>query len=528
MIISNNSVTLKYKNLYNETKNKINFPIFQRGYSWKREQTENMLDDIMYLAYAPPAMRSTKQLYLLDFIWYKEDEIVKIADGQQRAVTLNILIICINEYIENNKLHLSPLNTFSFTYDDDEIQAKYIKFYDEKKRSTSPFSNVYKTMSEFVKNNNQYIEDIVDVIQHNIYVYFKQSDNVDDAFSVFTQINSGGKPLSKDDVIKTTIKQYSKKYGLPIDNFDFKDIKNLITSYYKLKTGTQSGNFNNLAIMSFMNKKIVKDAKSFRAFYDYMLLVNDINKNAIYHVISYIGKGQLLNIIYALGIQGINITTKREYLEKVLLPLCLMSVIWKIKKTNPGGVIATLFTKIISAIEDGKNADEIRGLIITFVNDNPDTCKIELSAFASGLDCYLERNTKKALIIMDVIQNNTSGLLNVQNINLEHIYPQNPCDDWVLNGWTGNADEQEEIVDSIGNYMLLAEAVNKKIQNKYITDKVFEYNRIIPMDKMLQTPLNKVDFVRLENDKDKYIFERQESIAKHIQKNFFFGPMLIV
>ena len=36
------------------------------------------------------------------------------------------------------------------------------------------------------------------------------------------------------------------------------------------------------------------------------------------------------------------------------------------------------------------------------------------------------------------------------------------------------------------------------------------------------------DFKKFETDRAKYVFERQKEIAKHIQSNFFFGPMLIV
>lgn len=528
MIITNNSISLNYTNLYTETSNSIHFPIFQRGYTWKKEQTENILQDILTLAYEPESVRKTKQLYLLDFIWYEEDGFKKLADGQQRGVTLNILMLCINEYIENHNLSIPLLNLFDFSYDDEEIQAKYEKFFVDKKRTTAPFANVYKTMSKFVSDYNQYLESIVDVIKNNIFVYFKQANDVDDAFSVFTQINSGGKPLSKDDVIKTTVKQYSNKYGLPIDEYDFKDIKNLIKSYYKLTSGANSGNFNNLAIMSFLNKQIVSDRDAFKAFCNYMKMVKEINKHSIYYVINYIGKDQLLSVLYALGIQGIDVTAKREYLEKVLLPLSLMSIVWKIKKTNPGGVVLSLFSKVIDAIKNKKSVDDIQKIIINFVTENPDICKITLADFTNGLGADLERNTKKAILIMDVIKSNTSGYLNVSSINLEHIFPQKPADEWILKGWTGNADEQEELIDSIGNYILLAEAVNKKIQNEYITEKVIEYKKIIPMDIMLQTTLNTVDFNEFEKDKDKYIYKRQEEIAKHIQSDFFFGPMLII
>lgn len=526
MVISKDSVHLEYKNIYCETSSPISFPIFQRGYTWKKEQTQNLLEDIMLLAYEPNEIRKGKQFYLLDFIWYEENGVKKIADGQQRIVTLNIFIRCINEYLEKSSLPFEPLRTFDLSYDDEDAQKKYEQFNIQRKNA-APFTGVYKYFTNFIENYKDYVPAIIDVIQNNIFVYFKKAKDIDDAFEIFKQINSGGRPLTKDDIIKTTLVQYSNKYDLSLSDFQFKDVKNLIISYYKLLERNTSSNFDNLAIMSFMNKNIVNNKAAFKQFYDYLQAVKNINTHSIFYVIQYLTKTQLLNVLYILGLKNIDVSQKREYLEEVLLPLCLISVIWKIKKTNPGGVASSLFVKVIDAIKADKTATGIRSEIINFVNENADICKITLSDFTEGLDANLDRKAKKALLIMDVIQSNTSGILNVPAINLEHIFPQNPSDDWVLNGWPGNSEEAAELADNIGNYMLLCEAVNKKVQNKYITYKRAEYDRIIPMDVMLQTPINTVDFERFEEEKDRYIRNRQFAIAKAIQQNFFFGKMLI-
>jgi hypothetical protein len=57
-----------------------------------------------------------------------------------------------------------------------------------------------------------------------------------------------------------------------------------------------------------------------------------------------------------------------------------------------------------------------------------------------------------------------------------------------------NTEEQEKLITSIGNLILLNGAVNKKIQNDFITKKRAAYEAIIQKDKFLQTPINTVDF----------------------------------
>lgn len=128
---------------------------------------------------------------------------------------------------------------------------------------------------------------------------------------------------------------------------------------------------------------------------------------------------------------------------------------------------------------------------------------------------------------MDVICKNISGTVNVNTINLEHIYPQTPDYEWAGNGWPSHREQQKELIDNIGNYLLLCESINKQVQNQYIIHKVAKYNTIISRDILLQTPINTVDFIRFENERDSYIKERQAIIAKIIQNDLPLGRVLI-
>ncbi len=526
MIISKNSLAVVYKNLYDEVVRKICIPLFQRLYAWKGEHVESLIEDILALVYESEEARKLKELHLLDFIWYDEEGVMCIADGQQRLITIKILIDCINDYIIEHSLNIPLLNNFDIYYEDDAAQAKY-ETYNSGKRATSPFANVYKHFYKFIDDYQGYLGEIIDVVKNSIHVNFKQASDIDSAFAIFSQINSGGKPLTKDEIIKTSITQHSEKYGISMDDFSIKDIKNLIISYHKSLETKSSGNFNNLAIMSFMKKYITKDSQSFKNFYNYMVMVRDVNKYPIFNVIKYLNKPQLLSVLYIMGMHDIDVSSQSEYLEKVLLPMCLLSVIWKIQKTNPGGVSQTLFSKVISAVKEGKKARELESIIIEFFNENKEICKINFNAFAKSLGNNLDFNTQKAILIMDIIHKNKSGNLNVASINVEHIFPKKPANEWIVNGWPGTSEEQADIIHSIGNYMLLSEAVNKKIQNKYIENKREEYDRIIPKDAILQTPMNTIDFDAFEKDKEEYVYRRQREIAMHIYEEFPCGKMFI-
>ena len=120
MLLEKDTISFKYKNIYDLTSKQIGIPIFQRFFAWKKDQSIQMLSDIL-----ETASDKTKDLYLLDFIYYNEGKKMMLADGQQRVVTLNLLFKAINDYIDENKLSIRKLNLFNIEYDIQEHQKKY-------------------------------------------------------------------------------------------------------------------------------------------------------------------------------------------------------------------------------------------------------------------------------------------------------------------------------------------------------------------------------------------------------------------
>lgn len=521
MIIGRNTVTNEYKKLYDFNQKKIGIPIFQRFYAWKKQQIAQLLDDIL-LAIKNP----NKQLYFLDFIYYSDEQKIMMADGQQRLVTINNLIKAIKDYSSQHNIEIDDIDLFDITYDINANQKKYETHFNN--YPVKPFKTVYLAMLDFVKDNENNINEIIKVIKEQIYVFFKKCADADDAFLIFQQINTGGKPLSKDDVIKTAIDQFAKVYHVPFDYKKIKDVKQALTSYYKLKKDDTTKNFDSIEIMAFLKDYVTKDKETFKNFVDTTKLLQHLENNPIRHVINYINRATLLDVLNILAIKKIDIMQKRDYLTKLMVPLCNLSIILTLNGGSPT-TFRYLLNDVIAMIKNGKKPDEIRSLLIKTANENPTTWKISFEDFAKALgNPEVSRGIKKALLILDVIVDNTSGTVDVPKINLEHIYPQKPDSDWAVHGWPTSNDEMKKLIENIGNYLLLNEQVNKKIQNKYITDKVEKYNQIIHKDRLLQTEANTVDFEKFEKNRAAYIATRQREIAKHLSRNIPLGEVLIV
>ena len=522
MLIRSKEIENEYIKLYDLKDKKIGIPIFQRFYAWKENQTKQLLEDIIN------AVGNDKQLYLLDLIYYLDDDKVMLADGQQRIVTINLLLKVINDVIAQDNLQVDQVKLFDISYDIVNNDDKYKKTF-ENDFVVAPFKKVYLHLYEFIRTNIENIAEIKKIITDRIFIYFKKCSNVDDAFQVFQQINTGGKPLTKDEIIKTAIDQYSIIYDIKIDTLKIKTVRQDLISYYKYIENNYNANFDNMAIMSFLNKYVTKDKESFRKFKESIDLLDRLNGNPITSIIRYINRPSLYDIVNVMAMKSIDLNTNKEYVNKVILPLCLASITLTFNGGNPVNM-KYLANDLIKKIKNEEGPDELQLHIATFIDKNAQAFKMNLIDFTnalSGEPDFNYQNIKKALLIMDVMHKNTAGQLNVDSINLEHIYPQKPETTWATKGWPTSHEEQQVIINNIGNYLLLNEEVNKKVKNKYITDKVPEYSKIIPNDLMLQTPINTVDFDEFENRKFDYITERQTYIAKRIRKDLPFGEKLI-
>ena len=362
---------------------------------------------------------------------------------------------------------------------------------------------------------------------NKIWVYVKETDSSDDAFSIFTQINTGGKPLSKDEVIKTAIDQYSKSYNISV-KYTMKDLRRTISSYYKYLYSSNNASFDTIAIMKFLKEDIVQSRESFQNFVNYMDIVAKVSGYSISYIISYINRSQLLDIVNVMAIKGIDLKKRKEYLEFVMLPLCLLSIVMTMKKSNPGGIIRSLYSKVIEMIKEDQKPDVITEHIASFINENSEICKITYDEFKISLGKKdLSTKVKQAILLMDIIIRTTSSNLNIPSINLEHIYPQKPSTEWAINNWPTDTESRSDLIHNIGNYLLLNESVNKRIKNKYINAKLVEYEKIIPKDIALKTEMNTVDFTRFEIEREKYIYYRQEKIARLVYNTFFLAKVII-
>lgn len=436
------------------------------------------------------------------------------------------MIKAINDHISENRLDISQLPTFSIEYDVKEYDVVYKDNF-LKDKFKKPFKKMYIHLKKWVNENKDKLNKIINALKNNIFIYIKECKSADDAFNIFLQINTGGKPLTKDEVITTTINQYKEIYGITYDvlknNFD---IRQAITSYYKLTNKNVSKEFDNIELITFLKQQIVKTKETFQEFVEKIELLKDLKRNPLTSIFTYLSRKTLIDILNILTFKKIDVFKKREYLRYVLFPLSLLSIVLSLSGGLPS-IMKGIMNTVITKIKDGEKQDEIFDVIAKYIDENSTSCKTSFEDFVTSLGSESKKGSdfNKAIFLLDNILSNESSNISIDLVQLEHVYPQKPHVDWQINGgWPTSSDEQKKYINNIGNQFILNGKINDKIKNKYITEKIEEYKNNVNKDTGLATKMNTVDFQKFSME---YIEERQKEIAEIIYDTFPLAKTII-
>ena len=171
----------------------LNIPSYQRGYCWDKKQVESLLESLWY---APE-----NDYHLGTIILHCHKEQNNIVDGQQRLLTLSILMHCLKEkqlekykiIAEKNPLlksETSDLDVIKHVFNNSEIISNWIISHPPLPRKNFLFENLVFTVVTISQENASSLD-------KNEY-----DSSLPLAWTFFNAVNSGGKLLSDYDLLK--------------------------------------------------------------------------------------------------------------------------------------------------------------------------------------------------------------------------------------------------------------------------------------------------------------------------------------
>lgn len=542
-------------------------PIYQRDYSWDKDDWEDLWNDIAEI----PNDKTHYLGYLVLQPLNEAEEAFWVIDGQQRLTTLSILALAItailNKWveegidIEGNKIRkeeitkrylgnysLSKLildSKLKLNRNNDDYYKSYLlnfrkpaninKLKPSQRLLQKAFNYFFECLEEKYSSNKSGAE-MAFFLERTIGngIVFTQIivNNDLDAFKVFETLNARGVKLSTADLLKNYLFKLTHQLGdLDLDEAErrWQNITNTIQSNdlttfirhfwnCKYKLERQPTLFKaikreiNSAAIAF---EFLNELEELSSFYTAFNNPNDElwdkeEKNSLRLI-------DLLNVTtcFSLMLSALKYLPRNEF-KIIIKELGIICFRYNLSDLNPNEA-ERIFSKVANEIANGhiKTAKEaILSLKPIYVIDD------NFEQVFSTLSINTKRKKELVKYILIKIENQISNKdyqAEEAIATIEHILPENPGSVWED---TFPIEKQEDYIYRLGNYSLLESNINNKLDNNMpFIDKLAKYKH--------SSYLLSKEYCDYEKFTSKEISLRQDKmakIAKSIWKSSFILP----
>ncbi len=280
-------------------KNQLVIPIYQRVYSWEKEQCKELWDDIIKVG-GDDKMDGHfigSILYVLDGITHSDNALL-IIDGQQRLTTITLLLTALRDHwsdkrkkIENHYLINSDKDgdkKFRLILSDSDKDTLLYLIDKDKRKPSEPSSKImenFKLFEEWIRKNTNQLETIFKGLEKLMIVEIALEKGKDDPQLIFESMNSKGMELAQTDLIRNYVimeteieKQegFYNKYWRAIEE-EFKQNEKLfdrfVRHYLTIKTKTPNINKVYVALKDYQQKEgigiedLLKDLQKYCGYF---------------------------------------------------------------------------------------------------------------------------------------------------------------------------------------------------------------------------------------------------------------------
>ncbi|RKV31297.1 DUF262 and DUF1524 domain-containing protein [Helicobacter pylori] len=206
--------------------NQFVIPIYQRLYSWKKEQCKQLWDDIIKIG-GNDKMNGHfigSILYVLDGNTHSNNPLL-IIDGQQRLATITLLLIALRNHLSNEvkileKFSRKKIESYLINSDKDgdkkfrlilseSDKDTLLSLIDKDRRKPSEPSlkivENFKLFEKWIRKNTDKLETIFKGLEKLMIVWIALKKEKDDPQLIFESMNSKGIELTQTDLIRNYI-----------------------------------------------------------------------------------------------------------------------------------------------------------------------------------------------------------------------------------------------------------------------------------------------------------------------------------
>ena len=489
-------------------------PVYQRNYDWTNNECKELLNDIIAVEIAN---RGTHFIGSIVFVYdgaYSTGEVKElvIIDGQQRLTTINILYVALYRFAKDSNMQQEADMLLNMFLTNQYVQQESSKL---KLKQTDTNSLAFKAiMNATEKEFNQYsnvIENfnffkgaitkdsfytILNGLKRLIFVEISLERGKDDPQRIFESLNSTGLDLSQSDLIRNYIlmdldpKNQNKVFEQvwnPIEENarDLTKQKSLVSSYIRDYLTLRNKKIPNKSKVYIEFKKlyIIKDEayyqeleniKSLSTHYKKFINPTTVQEHNIRRELEYISRLEI-NVAFPFLLQvfedGENGLITNDELLKVLK--LIQTYTWRRFVVGlPTNALNKIFMTLYSEVDTEEYFDSIALALIKKRGSAKFPTDEDLKTALRDKDVYniQSKNRNYMFELLENFNNREYVDTSNENITIEHIFPQNPNDDWSKDITPDDYFQfKEKYVNTIANLTLSGN--NGALSNKSFQEK---------------------------------------------------------
>ncbi|WP_120820596.1 DUF262 and DUF1524 domain-containing protein [Helicobacter pylori] len=494
--------------------NQFVIPIYQRLYSWKKEQCEQLWDDIIK-AGGNDKMNGHfigSILYALDGNTHSNNSLL-IIDGQQRLTTITLLFIALrnhlNEEDERKKIESYLINSdkdgdkkFRLILSESDKDTLLFLIDKNKRKPSEPSVKIvenFELFEKWISENTDKLETIFKGLKKLMVVWVALDKEKDDPQLIFESMNSKGIELTQADLIRNYIimeteveKQecFYNQYWRAMEE-DFKQNEKLFNRFVRHYLTIKTGKIPNEkrvyeAFKDYQQKKgieiedLLKDLQKYCGYFCQIAFKKEEDKE-LNKALSFLVDLEM-DVVYPLLLElysdySDGVLSKQDFIPIIALTesyLCRRAVCGL--KSNGLNKLFPSFTKKIDKKQYLKSVEERFGSLKgnqRFPND------LEFKELFITRDFY---EFKKIHTFLTRLENSdTKEPVNTEGCSVEHIMPQTLTWEWQRDLGENFEAINEKYLHTIGNLTLTgynSEYSNNSFQEKRDMENGFKQSSL--------------------------------------------------
>lgn len=490
--------------------NQFVIPIYQRLYSWKKEQCEQLWDDIIKIG-GNDKMNGHfigSILYVLD--GNTPSSPLLIIDGQQRLTTITLLLIALRNCLSGKEVGKILRNQIEDNYlinsnKDGDKKFRLILSESDKdtllslidgsrRKPSEPSEKImenFKLFEEWINKNTDKLETIFKGLNKLMIVEISLKKGKDDPQLIFESMNSKGIDLTQTDLIRNYIimeteieKQecFYKKYWRAMEE-DFKQngilFNKFVRHYLTIKTG-EVPNIKKVyeAFKDYQQKEgieiedLLKDLKKYCGYFCQIAFKKETDKG-LNKALSFLVDLEM-DVVYPLLLElysdySDGVLSNQDFISIIALTesyICRRAVCG-----IPSSGLNKFFASFTKKIQKDEYLESIEKHFGSLTENRifPDDDEFKDSLIT--IDFY---KLKKNKYFLERLENDTKEPVNTQKCNIEHIMPQTLNPEWQRDLGENFKAIHEKYLHTIGNLTLTG--YNSKYSNNSFQEKKYMEN----------------------------------------------------